>query len=69
MKRARTDNGNFSNARSDGQGRLKFRQRFPNQGFSSVPLRVNIIWCLTLNVMEVIVVDLMWIGLFVKSVE
>ena len=40
MKRARTSDENFSNARSDGQGRPRFRQRFSNQGFSSAP-RVN----------------------------
>ncbi|XP_049356995.1 uncharacterized protein LOC125821624 [Solanum verrucosum] len=32
VKRASTGDGNFSNARSDGQGRQKFKQRFSNQG-------------------------------------
>ncbi|XP_049375492.1 uncharacterized protein LOC125840565 [Solanum verrucosum] len=35
VKRARIGNGNFSNARSDGQGRPRFKQRFSNQGSSS----------------------------------
>uniref|UniRef100_M1DZ27 Gag-pol polyprotein n=1 Tax=Solanum tuberosum TaxID=4113 RepID=M1DZ27_SOLTU len=40
VKRARTGDGNFSNARSDGQGRPRFKQRFSNQGSSSA-LRVK----------------------------
>ena len=40
VKRGRTDDGNFSNARSDGQGRPRFKQRFSNQDSSSAP-RVN----------------------------
>ncbi|WMV58487.1 hypothetical protein MTR67_051872 [Solanum verrucosum] len=40
VKRARTGDGDFSNAKSDGQGRPRFKQRFSNQGSSSAP-RVN----------------------------
>ncbi|XP_049357009.1 uncharacterized protein LOC125821644 [Solanum verrucosum] len=40
VKRARIGDGNFSNARSDGQGLPRFKQRFSNQGSSSAP-RVN----------------------------
>ncbi|WMV19633.1 hypothetical protein MTR67_013018 [Solanum verrucosum] len=40
VKRARTDNRNFSNAKSDGQGRSRFKRKFYNQGSSSAP-RVN----------------------------
>ncbi|XP_049397383.1 uncharacterized protein LOC125861561 [Solanum stenotomum] len=35
IKRAKTRGGNFSNARSDGQGRPRFRQRFSGQGSSN----------------------------------
>ncbi|XP_049406260.1 uncharacterized protein LOC125869904 [Solanum stenotomum] len=41
VKRARTCDRNFSYARSDGQVRPRFRQKFSNQGSSSSPLRVN----------------------------
>jgi len=41
VKRERTDDGNFSNAKSEGQGRQRFKQRFSNQGSSSA-LRVNV---------------------------
>ncbi|KAH0767925.1 hypothetical protein KY285_003796 [Solanum tuberosum] len=34
-KRARTGDGNFSNIRSDGKGRPRFRRKFSNQGFSN----------------------------------
>uniref|UniRef100_M1DRV3 Polyprotein n=1 Tax=Solanum tuberosum TaxID=4113 RepID=M1DRV3_SOLTU len=37
VKRARTGEGNFSNAKSDGQGRQRFKQRFSYQGSSSTP--------------------------------
>ncbi|KAH0773395.1 hypothetical protein KY290_010532 [Solanum tuberosum] len=40
VKRARTDDGNFSKGKSEGQGRPRFKRRFPNQGSSSAP-RVN----------------------------
>ncbi|WMV29786.1 hypothetical protein MTR67_023171, partial [Solanum verrucosum] len=41
VKRARTGDGNFFNARSDGQGRTRFKQRFSNQGCSSAAPRVH----------------------------
>ncbi|XP_049345496.1 uncharacterized protein LOC125810024 [Solanum verrucosum] len=41
VKRARTGDGNFSNARSGGQGRPRFKQRFSNQGSFSTSPRVN----------------------------
>ncbi|XP_049397310.1 uncharacterized protein LOC125861462 [Solanum stenotomum] len=41
VKRARTDDGNFSNPMSDGQGQPRFKQRFSNQGSSNASPRVN----------------------------
>ena len=41
VKGARTGDGNFSNARSDGQGRPRFKQRFSNQVSFIAPPRVN----------------------------
>ncbi|XP_049378143.1 uncharacterized protein LOC125842906 [Solanum stenotomum] len=41
VKRVKTGDGNFSNARSNGQGPPRFRQRFSNQGSSNSPPRVN----------------------------
>ncbi|XP_049368386.1 uncharacterized protein LOC125833282 [Solanum verrucosum] len=41
VKRARTGNGNFSNAKSNGQRRQNFKQMFPNQGSSSASPMVN----------------------------
>lgn len=35
VKRAKTSYENFSNAKYDGQGRQKSKQRFPNKGSSS----------------------------------
>ncbi|KAH0765218.1 hypothetical protein KY285_001089 [Solanum tuberosum] len=40
-KRAKTGDGKFSHARSDGQGRPRFRQRFSGQGFSNAPPKFN----------------------------
>ncbi|KAH0670724.1 hypothetical protein KY285_025700 [Solanum tuberosum] len=39
VKRPRTSEGNLSNAKSDGQGRQGFKQRFSNQGSSDSPPR------------------------------
>uniref|UniRef100_M1DME5 Gag-pol polyprotein n=1 Tax=Solanum tuberosum TaxID=4113 RepID=M1DME5_SOLTU len=44
VKRARTGDGNFSNAKSDGQGRQRLKQWFSNQGSSSAPPRANNDW-------------------------
>lgn len=41
VKRDRTGDGNFFNARSDGQGRQTFKQKFSNQGSSSTSPMVN----------------------------
>ncbi|KAH0776329.1 hypothetical protein KY290_007740 [Solanum tuberosum] len=40
VKRARTDDGNSSKGKFEGQGRPRFKRRFSNQGSSSAP-RVN----------------------------
>ncbi|KAK4733907.1 hypothetical protein R3W88_008168 [Solanum pinnatisectum] len=40
VKRARSDNGNSSKGKFEGQGRPRFKRRFSNQGSSSAP-RVN----------------------------
>ncbi|XP_049344894.1 uncharacterized protein LOC125809277 [Solanum verrucosum] len=41
VKRARTGDGNFSNAKFDGQGRPRFQQRFSSQGSSNAPPKFN----------------------------
>ncbi|XP_049406233.1 uncharacterized protein LOC125869861 [Solanum stenotomum] len=41
VKKARTGDGNFSNAKFDGQGRQRFKQRFSNQHSSSDTPIVN----------------------------
>ncbi|XP_049344890.1 uncharacterized protein LOC125809270 [Solanum verrucosum] len=41
VKRARTSDGNFSNARSDGQGQQKFKPRYSNQYSSNASPTVN----------------------------
>uniref|UniRef100_M1DBF1 Retrotransposon gag protein n=1 Tax=Solanum tuberosum TaxID=4113 RepID=M1DBF1_SOLTU len=41
VKRSRTGDRNFSNARSNKQGQPRFKQRFSNQGSSNASLRVN----------------------------
>uniref|UniRef100_M1DH66 Gag-pol polyprotein n=1 Tax=Solanum tuberosum TaxID=4113 RepID=M1DH66_SOLTU len=40
-KRAKTDDGNFSHARSDGHGRPRFRQTFSGQGSSNASPKFN----------------------------
>ena len=40
-KRAKTDDGNFSPARSNGHGRSKLFQRFSSQGSSNSPSKFN----------------------------
>lgn len=41
IKRSRTGDANFSNARLDGQGRQRFKHRLPKIGYSSAYPMVN----------------------------
>ncbi|XP_049394626.1 uncharacterized protein LOC125858887 [Solanum stenotomum] len=41
VKRAKSSDGNFSHARSDGHGHPKFRQGFSSQGSSNAPPKFN----------------------------
>ncbi|WMV41154.1 hypothetical protein MTR67_034539 [Solanum verrucosum] len=41
VKRANTGDGNFSHARSDRHGRLRFQQKFSSQGSSNSPPKLN----------------------------
>jgi len=68
VKRARTGDGNISNAKFNGQGRQRFKQRFSNQGSSVVPPRANNERVPTQNLKEPIMVDHMWLGLIVQTV-
>ena len=68
MKRARTGDENFSNTKSDGQGRPRLNKGFPTK----VPLVLHgstMIWFPTLNLKEAILVVLMWLGLLVQNRE